>query len=200
MLAVPIDDADYPNYVLVYNTLTQSWSGFWTGWQPMCWTRRLDSDTPKLIFGQADGSVTDFLDFIDESNEVESDFEDQGEEYATVMESRAFTCGDQDALKTGLFARMEFLRSQGDITVSAIAGRIETPQPLAPTFATQDTLVLPVVLPVLLPSGGYLPKSLDLMAIGQWRQVRIRIESDAHKIALNKISVGAFMDTFKIQE
>lgn len=200
ILALPLDSSAYPNYVVVYNTLTQSWSGFWTNWQSLCWTRRIDGETPKLVFGQADGSVTDFLDFIDESSEVDATFEDQGVTYPTDIESRAFTCGDQDSPKTGLFTRMEFKESQGDVTVSAIAGKNETPQELASFSTVGNQLTLPFVLPVTLPSGGYLPKSLDLFALGQWREIRIKIHSDAHKIALNKISVSAFMDAYMIQQ
>lgn len=200
MLSIPVDDADFPNYTLVFNTLTQTWSGFWTGWQPMCWTRWIDGSTPKLIFGQGDGSITNFLDFTDESSETETDFEDQEVAYPTVLESRAFTCGDQHSPKTGLSTFLEFLRSTSVIAVSAIAGRNETPQLIA-TIDTSggDTLTLPFTLPAILPSGGYLHRSLDLMALGQWREIRIRVESSAGKIALNQVGVNAFVDALRIQ-
>jgi hypothetical protein len=202
MIALPLDSASYPNYVLVFNTLTQSWSGYWTNWQPMGFARRIDAGTAKLVIGQADGSVTDFLDYIDDSDEDTTTYEDHGTNYPTVIETRAFTVGDQDSPKTGLFTRLEFIKSQGDVTVSAIAGRNETPQVLPDgEFATEnDGITLPVALPLTFPSGGTLRKSLDLMSVGQWREVRIRIESDAHKIALNKVSVGAFIDSYIIQE
>lgn len=200
LLALPLDSATYPNYVLVYNTLTNSWSGSWTNWQPMCWTRRLDGETEKLSIGHADGGVTDFLDFTDESNETTTDYEDRGEIYTSAVESRAFTCGDQDTRKTGVFVRTEFKKSQADVGVSIIAGRDETPQ-LLDSFSTDNaSLILPFTLPATLPSGGFLPKSFPILHIGQWRELRVRIEAESHKMALNKISVGAFIDSYVLEE
>lgn len=202
LLSIPLDSSDYPNYILVYNTLTQSWSGYWTNWTAMAFTRWVDNETPKLVIGNSDGSVAEFLDYVDEGNETTSTFEDQGSTYSTVIESRAFTLGDQDSPKTGLFTRLEFVKSQGDVTVSAIAGRNETPQVLLDgIFSTSNEgITLPVTLPVLFPAGGVLRKSLDLMSVGQWRDIRIRVESEEHKVALNKVSVGAFLDSYILQE
>jgi hypothetical protein len=201
ILSVALDSDTYPQHTLILNTLTGTWSGYWTGISPTAYVRRIHGSTPKLCIGQSDGKVVDFRDYTPESSEVDADYEDDdAAEYPTVIETRAFTCGDQDAHKTGLFTRMEFKLSQGEATVSVVAGKNETPQELA-TFSTDGgALTLPFTLPATLPSGGYLPKSFGLMHLGQWRELRVRIESAAHKIALNKVSVGAFMDTFKIEE
>ncbi len=202
ILSVPLDNNTYPSHTLVFNTLTGTWSGYWTGIKPTGFVRRIHGSTPKLLMGQADGRVSDFRDYTPEESEVEADYEDDSTPYPTVIESRAFTCGDQDAYKTGLFARMEFKKSQGDATVSLITGVNDAPVQIAPTFSTMGSimLTLPFTLPAILPSGGFLPKSFGLLSAGQWREIRIRIESAAHKIGVNKISVGAFMDTFRIEE
>lgn len=200
MISLPLDSAAYPNYVLVFDTRTQSWTGYWTNWTPTAFARWIEGDTPKLVIGHSDGAVTNYLDYIDESDETTATYEDQGETYTTAIETRAFAMGDQDSPKTGLFVRLEFIKSQGDVTVSGITGRNETPQEIE-TFSTlNEGVTFPITLPVTFPSGGTLRRSLDLMALGQWREIRIRIESDAHKIALNKVSVGAFIDAYIVQE
>lgn len=201
ILMIPVDNATYPNYAVVFNTLTKSWSGFWTNWQTLCFARRIDADTPKLIMGQASGYVTDFLDYVDETLETDDTYKDVGVGYPSVLETRAFTCGDQDSPKTGLFARTEFKKSKGAVNISAIVDGSDTPTALAPQFNTDASGVkVPLTVPFTLTASSFVPSSVDLMAVGQFREVRIRVGAFANKLSINKASIGAFIDTYKIQE
>lgn len=199
LLSVPLDSSTTPNYVLVYNTLTQSWSGYWTGWNATAFTRRVDSSRSKLCIGATDGSVSDFLDFVDLSNEVDVDFEDQEVDVPTTIISRGFTCGDEDSPKTGLFVRMEFNNSVTDVAVYAIIDGAD-PVLIDTVETSAEDVSLPIDLPFDLASGGLYPRSLDLQQFGQWRTLQIKLASTSGKLSLNSLSVGAFMDTLIVQQ
>ncbi len=63
LIALPLDGAAYPNYVAVYNLLTQSWTGTWTGWLPTAFEIQTTVGLlPSLCFGQSDGTVFQWLD------------------------------------------------------------------------------------------------------------------------------------------
>ncbi|MDR1191284.1 MAG: hypothetical protein LBK60_06430 [Verrucomicrobiales bacterium] len=66
ILAVPLDGADAPNTVLVYNAITQSWTTPWTGWTPTGFTVSGFGGRLRLNFGQPDGRVLRWLDYVPE--------------------------------------------------------------------------------------------------------------------------------------
>jgi hypothetical protein len=199
MLAVPIDSSTTPNYVLVYNTLTSSWSGYWTGWSATAFARRIHGTIQKLCFGQSTGEVKDFLDYVTETNEVTATFQDDAVDYPSKVISRGFNCGEKDAPKTGLYAKIEFLKSSGTANVSTILdGGAEY---AIESFSTDSgSLDLDLELPFDLPTGGILPKSLGMLQFGQWRENQIKIASTAGKLSINRISVGAFRDAPVLEE
>lgn len=202
LCALPLDGATYPNFTVVYNTLTQSWSGYWTGWTPTAFTRRVDGVTAKLCFGQSDGSVTDFLDYVSVANEVDATFQDQTVGYGTTILSRGFTCGDRKLPKTGLFATAEFEKSVATVSVYAIFDGSPDMNLLEPSpFSTLTSggIVIPFTLPALLPSGGILSRSLDIQRYGQWHQCQLQVVTTTGKVSLNTMGVGAFLDTTEIQ-
>lgn len=209
ILALPLDSSTYPNYVAIFNTLTNSWSGYWDGITPTCFTTKIHLDgTARLTFGQHDGKVVDFMDYVLESVETEDAYKDPSDNafptvnkvgYPTELVSRGFTCGDDDSLKTGLFGRMEFNISLATITVSVI--RDGNPPLVAETFSTQNSLlIIPFLIPFTLPAGGLLPKSIDIMRFGQWLRLQLKIATTTGKLSINRLSIGAFMDSFTIQE
>lgn len=198
LCALPVDSATYPNLTVVYNTLINSWSGYWTNWTPTAFTRRLDGDTAKLCFGQSDGSVTDFLDYV--RDEVAATFKDKTTEIPTTILSRAFTCQDRQSAKTGLFANIEFEQSTDGVTVSAVLDGRATAFPLSDGVTTfVNSIVLPFILPAVLPDGGIVSKALDLMAVGRWRECQLLVETEAGKLSLNTMGVGAFVEPLEIQ-
>jgi hypothetical protein len=200
LLSVPMDTETYPNYTLVYNTLTKSWSGYWSGIFPTAYTRRVHGSTAKLCIGNAAGRVSDFMDYIPESSETDDVYQDQGTDYPTNLISRGFSCGDEDTPKTGMFARVEFNKASADVNVSAILDGAD-PMLLPPSpIVVSSSLTLPLVVPFTLPTSGTVSKSLDIQHFGQWRVLQLKIASTAKKLSVNRVGIGAFMDTFVLQE
>src|SRR6266487_1248610 len=92
LLAIPVDAATQPNYVLVYNTITGSWTGYWTGWTATSFAVQTPSGQhPSLCFGQSDGTVQQWLDDVADTAEVTATYQDHGTAIPTQIKTRAFT-------------------------------------------------------------------------------------------------------------
>lgn len=198
ILAIPIDGATQPNYTVVFNTLTESWSGFWTGWHPTCFASRIDGGVPKLWMGQANGTTADWMDYIPLSQETAVAFQDMGADIASRVVSRAFTCNESVCEKTGFQSELEFNNSNATVTANLILD--DSASQTWQTFSTlQNSLTLPLTLPFTLPKAGIVRKSFDLMAYNRWRELQIDLNTTSGKLALRKLSISAFIESMTIQ-
>ena len=68
IISVPLDNATTPDYTIVFNTVTRSWSGYWTGWTNNVYAESAFSNYPKLIMGDNSGNVLTWLDYVNESS------------------------------------------------------------------------------------------------------------------------------------
>jgi hypothetical protein len=109
ILFLPLDSSAYPNYALVYNTITQSWSGYWTGWDATHVATRVWSDgSNRMVFGDAHGYVKEWLDYVKTADEVHATYQDDGVEIPMQLDTRAMTFGDPSSPKTGLNYELEY--------------------------------------------------------------------------------------------
>lgn len=201
MLAIPLDGSSRPNYTLVYNTLTQSWSGLWTGWTPTAWTLNASAGQVRLNFGQADGTVAEWLDYVHPDAEVDATFQDAGADISTSLLTRAFLFQDPVSPKTGFNCEMEFNGSQADCTVEVILDDAG-PLPLqdAALVTRSASLYLPLTLPFTLPRAGIVRRARDLQAFGQFRELQFSLTTTSGKLALRSIMASAFIDTMVLQQ
>jgi hypothetical protein len=208
MLAVPLDDATAPNYVIVYNAILQRWGGYWTGWLPTGFANRTpDAGASRLCIGQSDGTVLEWLDYVQVSSEVNSTFQDNGVDIPTQVRTRAFTLA-QDPLsqkelliapKTGFKSWFEFDSSLADATI----GYLIDGQTTVTNFdespidtSASGGVTLPLTLPVTFPTAGIKNVPIDIMRCGQWRELQFDISSVSGKLSLRKIDLTAFLDSF----
>lgn len=198
-LAVPLDDATTPNYVLPFNTNSNSWNGYWTQWKPTYFISRIHGGTPKLCFGQSDGTIVDWMDYIPMSQETDLCFKDQGVDIPSMILTRAFVWNEAVSPKTGFNARLEFNQSEADVVATVIrdAGTEETWE----SFSTDtgSELTLPFILPANLPKDGLLPLAFDLMRYDPYNQLQLKLSTQSGKLALSTIAASAFVETFVIQ-
>ncbi len=199
LLAVPLDGASAPNAVLVCDTLTQRWTGQWLGWRPLDWAVSAFGGDLRLCFGQADGTVSTWLDGVPALAETPGTFTDaSGQPVATVVRTRALTFGDAHSPKTGLQYELEFGGSQADVTVQAVLdGSAVLPTDGLPTGGA--ALPLPLTLPGVLPRGGVVRRALDLQRFGPFRELQFEVASAGGKLALRAIRASAFADTLEVQ-
>lgn len=199
-LALPLDSATTPNYVAVFNKLTGTWSGVWTGWTPTAFSLFVESGYTKMAIGHSDGKVSAWLDFIQTLSEVDATFQDCGVDIATTMTSRAFIFDDPLSPKTGLNVDLEFYSSTADCTLKSIINSQATPQTLEGPFATYGgVFTLPAVLPFILPSAGLVPKAFDLQRLGQFRELQLQLKSPSKKLSVGPVIVSGFIDSIMLQ-
>lgn len=198
ILAVPLDGAAQPNYVLVFNTNQESWSGIWTGWLPTYFTGRLDSGAPKLCFSGSDGSVSDWMDYIPFSQETRQAFLDHGQDIMCKLITRSMTWNDPACTKTGMNCELEFDKSMADAVVQVILDDT-APQAFERFPTLQNALTLPLTLPTTLPKAGIVRKPFDLMRYDPWRELQFQVQGFSNKLALRSIGASAFINTLTLQ-
>jgi hypothetical protein len=213
LLAIPIDDATYPNIVLVFNTITQTWSGVWTGWTPTCFVVYLSNlQKVGMNHGDSTGHVTQWIDDVLVANEVDADYTDNGTVgiggigsgtvIPTSIRTRAYTLDDPFCPKTGMNVEFEFQDSAADVNIQAILDMVPSSNVVATAFSTMSAAVitLPITIPFILPVAPSLKRaSFDLERYGQWRELQFQIDSSSKKLQMRSIRITGFIDSLVLQ-
>ena len=205
LISVPLDSSTVPNYTLVYNVLLNSWSGYWTGWNPTVYARRVpDAGPSRTVFGQANGTVSEWLDYVALADEVTATFQDRGSvDIPTTVLSRAFTFNDLFAPKTGYRIELEFAKSLAKtVTVSYLLDGAAAPVPFSE--GTIDTslgsgIVLPFLLPATLTPVGNVKRQFGLQSLNQFREVQCQVDSTKDKVSLRTVSLSGYVDSYMSQ-
>jgi hypothetical protein len=198
LLALPLDSASQPNYVAVYNVLTSSWHGLWTGWTPTCFSYRTVNGVPRLIFGNTDGRILEWLDYIADVSEVDATFQDVDAAIPVTILTKAFDFKEPVCKKQGFNCQFEFNRSLADVVVQVIrdSGELETFQ----QFATHgETVVLPVELPFVIPSSGVKRRGFGLQKFPPFRELQFKLTTASGKLVLRSVVAGGFVNTVDIE-
>ncbi len=194
MLAVPLDSAQTPNYVLVYHVINKSWSGFWSGWTPTIFCVSAFQSDLRLNFGQTDGKVLQWLDYVPATSEVDATFQDDGVDIVTSFTSKAYIFNAPANKKLGYLVEIEFYQSLAvvDILIQ-IDG--QTPITAASNFDTNagSGFLIPFMVPLVIGTSGISRAVVDLMAFGEFREMQIIIQATAGKVALKTIQLMAFL-------
>lgn len=198
ILTIPVDGSATPNYVVVYNTLTESWSGYWTQWKPIFFSERVHGGIEKLWFGQSDGTVCEWMDWISTSNETELAFKDQGNSIPSRIVTRAFNFNEPVCKKTGFNAQLELFKSQAFVFASVILDQ-GAEQNWEAFDKEPGSVLLPQTLPFTLPTAGSITKDFDLQRYGQFQDLQIKLETDSQKLSIKTMAVSAFQDTLTLQ-
>lgn len=193
-LSVPVDSSTTPNYVLVYNKLSESWSGYWTGWTATAFAVANFNGTAKLVFGEHDGGTYEWLGWKPESAAVSTDYFDNGEAYPTKFVSRGYTFGDPVSPKTGFHYDVEFYGSNSNVTASMIVDRASPSSSFA-GITQRDVIYLPQDLPFLLPGKGSKRHRGNLMKHGQFYSIQLKLETASGKLAVQNVALSGFLDT-----
>lgn len=197
MLSVPLDGSSLPNYVLVYSTLTQSWSGFWTEWNPVCWAVIDFNDTQELVFGRQDGKVRRWLTHQNEA--AVSTYQDDGIAIPTMLKTRGMICNEPMNPKQPFWIEGEWFNSEAPARVSLIADG--TSSYLIDTVQTQNpVLTLPFTLPALLTPNGVRRVKKHIQHRPPFREMQVLMETDSGKVSHRAVFLAAFVDTYKLHD
>lgn len=215
MLSVPLDNAAEPNAVLIFDTLQQTWSGYWTGWAPLVFSLTKPSGNQRLNFGQPDGSLLRWLDYIPVDNEDVTTFQDAGAAIETRLESCGLKFGDgavnigaqgvgftDSAAPKSLFnVEPTFFQSQTIVNVSlAFDQGIELPLANSVDTTGGTVLILPFILPQVLSGTQVKRRSFPCRQFNPFREVQVVLDSPMGKLAARSIMASAFSETVQPQE
>ena len=196
LLSVPVDSATTPNYVLVWNQLTKSWSGYWTGWNATAFAKTEFSGTSKVVFGNATGGTHEWLGWQSEVESAAADYNDSGAVYASSVTTRGFHFGDYLSPKVGYSYELEFYKSSSDVSAYFIADRGGSKAAYSgPT--QRGVLYLPLDLPFLLPAKGSFRTASDLGKFGRFFSIQVKLSVPSGKLAVQGFGLTAFLDTIR---
>lgn len=200
LLAVPVDGATYPNMVIVFNTLTQSWSGFWTGWAPRIFAVSRFGGVARLCMGQHGGAVSHWLDSIPDTSEDASAFLDDGESYPSSVELRSFVFNERLSPKQASHLEVEFYRSRAQVDVWAspdLQGWQKLNEDSIETLVTG--FQLPLTLPVSFPSQAPVRYRKNLLSHGSFHELSLKVSADEGKVGLRSVKATAYLDTLRME-
>jgi hypothetical protein len=151
-----------------------------------------------MLFGDSNGKVMQWHDYVATANEVSSDFQDDGTDITTAIITRGMIFNDAFAPKKGMGYEMEFYQSTAlaQVSVSLDLGAYSQPQTVD-TSAPQ--LVLPFFLPQTLGSTSAVRKQQDLLHLNPFREMQIQVASTAGKLSLRSITTEGFTNTIEFQ-
>lgn len=196
ILSVPVDSATTPNYVLVFNKLTNSWSGYWTNWNATAFAVTSFGGVSKLVFGEGSGGTFEWLGWKAESVATAADYFDDGEGYPTTIVTRGYAFQDPVSPKTGYSYEIEFYNSSASVTASLVLDR-SSPSSAFTGPTQKNVLVLPLELPFLLPAKGSFRSIGDAGRFGQFYSAQVKLESGEGKLAVQGIILSGFLDTIR---
>lgn len=215
LISLPLDSSTTPTTVLVYDTFVGAWSGTWTGWAPLIFIISKASGLERMNFGQPDGSVWRWLDYVPVNDESDATFQDNGNAIATTIESRGMIFGDgsvnisgagptfidSQSYKSPFTVSAEFYQSVASVSLSVEFDQ-GTAYPVNNAFTTSGgvPLILPFLLPQILSSNASKIRTFPMRQFNRFREMQIVIQSASQKLSLRSLSAKAFADTIPPEE
>lgn len=206
MLSVPLDNSTTNNYTIIYNTVSRSWSGYWTGWTPYVFGVSSFSDYPKMVFGDSSGNVMTWLDYVRDSDVSAASYQDNASDYESMIVSRGHVFGDYLSPKLGNHVDIELRNSNvgchcAELMVTTDEGNIQDDTAIATNIRTAATGVsLPVTLNFNLPTVGPFSKSYNLTNMGEFNEIKFKVKASSGKLHVRSIKASAFMNTMALEK
>lgn len=176
----PLDSSTVPNYIFVYSTLTNTWSGYWTGMGGRYFSTRVPAaGQPARMVFETNAFVHEWLDYVLPANEVTATFQDNGTDIACRLITRAMNFQDPISPKTGLSCEVEYA-SGGTLTAQMVKDGANAGS-------------------VVTLSSSATKKSFDVQSIGSFRELQLDINGTAGKQTLRTLHASAFTESMALQ-
>jgi len=195
LLSVPIG-SDTPNYTFVFNTVTRSWTGYWSGWTPTVYADSAFAGDLRMHFGQTDGKVLKWLEYVADDDETDSTYKDDGSFYPSHVKTRSFIFREQLNDKIGRSAEFEFSNSRASVDVFQTRDDTSSEQRLNPSSIDTSEgsgITLPVPLPWVFGDDAVIRKSFSTVAKGTFNEVQYRVSADENKMQLRGVKSSAIV-------
>jgi hypothetical protein len=208
-LALPLDNSITCNYVLVYNTLFNSFEGLWSisasAMTKTNFSGGYSTNCVKLAVGSPTGQVGHLYDYLDPDlqGDGNTEFKDYGTSYASYVVTKAYDFDDRISKKYGSHYEMEFYFSTA--TNCTIGIKRETDSQYVTIGTAVDTstpggLTLPFTLPATLSAQTYNFRADSLRSYQKWRNMKFKMEAPSKKLSIKQIMIAANPDTIEVQK
>ena len=195
LLSVQIG-SDTPNYTFVYNTVTRSWTGYLSGWTPTVFAESAFAGDLRMHFGQTDGKVLKWLEYVSDDDETDSTYKDDGSFYPSHVKTRSFIFREQLNDKIGRSAEFEFSNSRASVDVFQTRDDTSSEQRLNPSSIDTSEgsgITLPVPLPWVFGDDAVIRKSFSTVAKGTFNEVQYRVSAVENKMQLRGVKSSAIV-------
>jgi len=197
ILSVPLDGANYNNFMLIYSVTLQQWQGLWcfeVGGGDVSardFARdRTDSNRTVLLVATRDG-ILSRMTYPIERQYYDQNIDRTQQVYNSFLLSRSFTFGEDINQIRPHSARFQFLESEDPVTITAIADR-------AAEVAKRDVATTAYLLSLTIPSfpfdldiEGYKIQPIALLKTGICTELQFRLEGTGNW-TLYQILASAF--------
>lgn len=194
LIAVPTGTSSYPDSVIVARIRpdgTACWLGQWTGWNPVQFFRSYIGGAERFYLAQSDGRVLRWRNFIRVEDEANSDFDDIAADVPTTLLTRALTFGEGRNHKVGFDVELEFNESRSTaVVVTPVLDGLEQ-SALATITSALGAVILPLTLPMTMPTTGIKRTPITLMHLAPFRELAFKITSAAGQVSLRSITATA---------
>lgn len=196
ILSVPLDTATDCNAVLVYNALTKGWCGIWTGWNATGFIPTFFNNQARLVMGRDDGTVAQWMDYVSDTNESASNFEDMSADYPSSCDTRGMNCNEGISPKQGFSGEIEFWKSLANANVNVkLDGGDWTPFWSGDTQGATGSKI-GNALPWTLNVRTFWRIARDLIRFGSWRELQFQVSTTAGKLQLRSVYMAAHLEKF----
>jgi len=207
ILSIPTGSSATNDCSIVYNTVHKSWSGKWTNFGANQFAHYTNSPSNCLVLGTPSGSVLQWREWVNDNNEINSDYQDSGSNIRTSLTTREFTFGDMMSYKSLNNIEVQFYSSIAYCTISLINENGDTITALSNIDSSAfsgglGALILPFTLNAnaILRNQKSKRRARSLLGNQPVRGTQVLIESGSGKLNIQSVVVSAFLDAFVSEE
>jgi hypothetical protein len=207
ILSMPISTSSTNNCSIVYNTVHKAWSGKWTNFQASEFAHYTNTPSNCLVLATPNGSVLQWREWVNDDNEIASDYQDSGTSIRTSITTREFVFGEMMSYKSLNNVEVQFYSSTAYCSVSLIDENGDT----VSAFSNIDSSAYSgglgaLIIPFVLNSNAVLRnrkakrRARSLLGNQPIKGVQVLVESSSGKLNLQAVVVSAFLDAFVNEE
>jgi hypothetical protein len=173
---------------MVWNQLTRSWMGQWTGWQPREFFISGFSGRLRLNFADAQGKLWTWDDYTNVSAETSDAYRDETTPYESFVVTRAYDCGDPWVDKTG--HAVQFY-TENRLTDQAMSCYAYYSKDVSGSWDTLSTAI-PIAA-----NDRWHRRTFNLLPKRKWNCIQFKYGATAGKVVLVMTALTAFSDNIK---
>ena len=207
ILSIPTGTSSRNDCSIVYNTVHKAWSGKWDNFGANQFVHYTNSPSNCLVLGTPSGTVLQWREWVNDNNEISSDYQDSGLNIRTSLTTREFTFGDMMSYKSLNNVEVQFYSSTAYCTISIINENGDTITALSNIDSSAysgglGALILPFNLDAnaILRNQRSKRRARSLLGNQPVRGAQVLIESSSGKLNIQSVIVSAFLDAFVNEE